>query len=198
VKNWRGIVFTAVLCLVGIGFIWVVSSPPRGIPVKLLPPPTEAPLKVHVIGEVNIPGVYALSVGSRVENAVRAAGGFTDDADENAINLALLLEDGIQIWVPSLTAPPQAEIPFNDNGERNDQRFIPVFGELIDINTASQEELETLPGIGPVIAKTIISYRETEGAFTSIEEIQKVDGIGPTKFETIRDLVTVVGRKIFD
>ena len=190
-NNWRGSIFTAVLCLLAIGLIWLVSSPPRGKSIKLLPPPTVAPLKVHITGEVNIPGVYDLPVDNRVEDAVRAAGGFTDDADERAINLALPLEDGMKILVPSLTKPPHDEMQANENDEKNGQRFMPVLGELIDINKASQEELETLPGIGPVTALAIISYRETEGTFIIIEEIQKVDGIGPAKFDSIKDFITV-------
>ena len=191
-NNWRGSIFTAALCFLAIGLIWLVSSPPRGKSIKLLPPPTVAPLKVHITGEVNIPGVYDLPVDNRVEDAVRAAGGFTDDADERAINLALPLEDGMKILVPSLTKPPHDEMPSNENDEKNGQRFMPVLGELIDINTASQEELETLSGIGPVTALAIISYREAEGAFIIIEEIQKVDGIGPAKFDSIKDFITVI------
>lgn len=190
-NNWRGSIFTAAFCILAIGLIWLVSSPPRGKSIKLLPPPTVVPYKVHVTGEVNIPGVYDLPVGNRVEDAIRAAGGFTDDADERVINLALPLEDGIQILVPSRTKPPNDETPSNENDEQNGKRFMPVLGELIDINTASQEELETLPGIGPVTALAIISYREVEGVFNIIEEIQKVDGIGPAKFDSIKDFITV-------
>jgi len=188
VKSWWRFVLGVIVGLLSAGGIWLASSPPRGKPVQLSAPPTLAPIQIHITGAVYKPGVYTLSVNARVQDAVVAAGGFTDDANPHSINLAAILQDGTQIWVPSVN--PAEEIPEQqryDNGGSNS-----IFsGVLININTATQEELETLPGIGPVIAKEIITYRQTQGDFKSIEELQKVSGIGPTIYEAIQNQITV-------
>ena len=185
-------VWWAALCvtlgLLGTGLIWLASSPPRGNPIQLIPPPTAAPLQVHVTGEVNQPGIYELPVDSRVYDAVQAAGGFTTDANIDAINLAAPLEDGQQVRVPSKLSDQDADL---NQGENEGFRSPPPINALININTASQEILETLPEIGPVTAENIITYRQNEGAFTQIEEIQKVPGIGPINYEGIKDYITV-------
>lgn len=175
--------------MLGTGIVWLVSSPPRGAPIELLPPPTTVPYKVHVAGEVNKPGVYTLSPQSRVEDAVLLAGGFTQNADKDAINLALPIEDGIQIWIPS-KQPTQDD---DYGGERFNDTVNLYNRDLLNINLASQQELEALPGIGPVTAEAIIAFRQDSGSFSTIEEIQKVEGIGPVKFEEIKDLITVNG-----
>jgi competence protein ComEA len=185
-------VWWAALCvllgLFGTGLIWLASSPPRGNPIQLIPPPTAEPLQVHVTGEVNQPGVYELPIDSRVYDAVQAAGGFTLDANAEAINLAAPLEDGQQVRVPSKISNQEPDL---NQGEEEGFRSPPPIYLLININTASQEVLETLPEIGPVTAENIISYRQNEGAFTQVEEIQKVPGIGPITYEAIKDLITV-------
>ena len=192
-KDWKGIVLTIVLVLLATGIIWFISNPPHGEPVQLIPPPTTAPYLVHVAGEVINPGVYPLPPDSRVEDAVLAAGGFKQNADMNAINLALPLQDGIQIWVPPLRSDQDVGNNVENQGSNESERFIPIAFDLININKASQEELEALPEIGPTKAAAIISYRLTEGFFTSIEELQKVSGIGPAIFEIVKDLITVDG-----
>jgi competence protein ComEA len=191
VKNvWREALIV-VLGLLGTGVILIASSPPRGNPIQLLPPPTPAPIQVHVTGAVNQPGVYTLPVNTRVSDAIQAAGGFTDDANDQAINLAAFLQDGLQIWVPS-TIPEQAsEYNAGSQDAYRDQRFQSTIGALININTAPQEVLEALPEIGPKTAENIITYRQIEGFFTSIEDIQKVPGIGPATYEAIKDQITV-------
>jgi competence protein ComEA len=172
------------------GVIWLASSPPRGEPVLLRQPPTIEPIHVHIIGEVEKPGVYYFERGSRVQNAIDLAGGLTEDADDQGINLAALLEDGQQIRIPAKSQP----FTRFDNMEPGDtQSWSPTQEKLlININTADINQLETLPGIGPAIAGEIINYRETEGDFQRIEEIQKVPRIGPSIFENIKDLITVV------
>ena len=180
--------------LAGAGGIWLASSPPRGNPIQLLPPPTPAPIQVYVSGAVANPGVYALPVDSRVKDAIQAAGGFSENANDMAVNLAALLEDGAQISVAAKkpTSEPSTNAGGNQGSEKTEGQPLPSdLGSLININTATQEELESLPGIGPVTAQKIIEYRETNGPFIGIEDIQKVSGIGPVTFEKLRDLITV-------
>jgi competence protein ComEA len=130
-------------------------------------------ISVHVAGAVRTPGVYILSDGSRVQDAIAAAGGALADADIHRLNLAALLSDGQKIYVPA-----------QDNNEGSGGPG------LININTAGLIELETLPNIGPARAQKIIDYRELHGPFSSLEEITKVDTIGPKIFESIKDLIT--------
>ena len=92
--------------LVGAGVLWLASSPPRGAPIQLLPPPTPLPILVHVSGAVNSPGVYTLDPGSRVQEAIQAAGEFRQDAISQTINLAAALQDGSQLWIPSVSDAP--------------------------------------------------------------------------------------------
>jgi competence protein ComEA len=168
--------------------IWVVSRNPRGQAVTLRPVPTEKPIIVHVTGAVPRPGVYALAQGSRVQDAISAAGGFLADAEKTGINLARALEDGEQLDIPyAAGASPVigTEIPPLVLTEPASST------ELININTASQAELETLPGIGPSTAQKIIQYREQNGPFVSTQDIINVPGIGPGTYERIKDLITV-------
>ncbi len=192
-KNWKSAAFGFILGLLGSAVVWLASSPPRGDPIQLQPAPTVGPIQVHVTGAVNHPGVYLLPQKSRIHDALEAAGGFTSDANEQGINLVAPLEDGRQIWVPYL------KITENDSTVDNTSQSQEFTSDsstsqtlhLININTATREELETLPGIGPVIAEAIITYRETKGEFTRIEDIQKVSGIGPATFDDIKTHITV-------
>ena len=127
-------------------------------------------------------GIYELPPGSIVEDAIEAAGGSTADADLGRINLALELQDHQQVYVPrqgEVNPPPSVS---GGSGQS---------GGLIDINTASAAELEALPGIGPSTAQKIIAYREANGPFAAIEDIQNVPGIGPATFEGLKDRITV-------
>jgi competence protein ComEA len=192
-SGYWGILIGLLGGLLATGVILLVSSPPRGKPVELLPPPTAEFLTVHVIGEVVSPGVYQLAPGSHRLEAVQAAGGATQQADLQAINLAALLEDGEQIQVPALPGaapevPPVRSAPVLPSTAPTPAA--PQSG-LIDINTATQAELESLPGIGPVTAEKIIAYRAANGPFQDIEAIQDVPGIGPGLFEKIKNLITV-------
>jgi competence protein ComEA len=131
-----------------------------------------------------------LSQGSRVQDALQAAGGALPEADVELLNLAASVEDGARVHVPvkgETQDPPlksnEIVIPANSNAVTP--------GGLININSASQAELETLPGIGPELAQRIIEHRQANGLFASIEAIQDVSGIGPGKFEEIKELITV-------
>jgi competence protein ComEA len=154
---------------------------------------------VNVSGEVKNPGVYSHSPESRVQDTIQAAGGVTTQGNSSGLNLAALLEDGIRVQVPAQT-PTETPAPITGTNAKEQQNSsqptsppVQSSSTLININTASQEELETLSGIGPATALKIIALREENDSFTSIEEIQKVSGIGPAAFEKIKDFITVNG-----
>ncbi len=188
-KNWRTIAISLVCGLLTAGAIWLVSRLPRGEAVRLNPPPTLKLLAVHISGAVNRPGVYTLPPGSRVKDALLAAGDTSPGADPEALNLAAPLEDGSKIIVPLLNASTATAPSFSTSPAQ------PTTSALspgpININQATQSELESLPGVGPVIAQRIIAYRDENGPFTTTEAIQKVAGIGPVTFERLKDLITV-------
>lgn len=163
--------------------VWVVARNPSGTSVTLRPVPTDKPLVVHITGAVPRPGVYALPEGARVQDAISAAGGFLAEAEKTGINLARALEDGEQLDIPYIEGfTPVIATP--------EEVFVPS-SDLVDINTAAEFELETLPGIGPTTAQKIVEYRETNGPFVSIEDIVNVPGIGPVTYDRIKDLITV-------
>lgn len=157
--------------------------------------PEEQTIFVHVCGEVCQPAVYELPQGSRVFEAVGAAGGFTADAAEDYLNLAGILSDGLRVYVPSVSEVEEGNVPAEADGLIGDPGKDPAqgisSGGKVDLNRASAEELMTLPGVGSAKASAIIAYRERNGAFSSIEEIMKVEGIKEGMFRKIRDLITV-------
>ena len=187
-KTWEAIIFGVLSSLLGTGLLLFINSPPRGEAVQLLPPPTPASIIVHVSGAVKNPDIYTLPPDCRVQDAIDAAGGLLAEADRQAINLAAALQDGVQLRVPTLSdsakAPPVVSSPLTTSIQSSDG--------LININTASQEQLETLPGIGPAKAQAIIDYRQQNGDFADIRDIQNVTGIGPATFESLRDLITII------
>jgi competence protein ComEA len=169
--------------LVG-GILVLLNKPSGGEAIQLKPLPTAAPMVIHVSGEVLQPGVYWLPTNSRVTDAITAAGGLTDKADESGLNLAALLEDGQKIKV---TAKPELLDERTDPGNG----LAPQMVFPLDLNSASQLELESLPEIGPKSALAILTYREEHGPFRTVDELDDVPGIGPGTLQTIRDLVTV-------
>ena len=136
----------------------------------------ETEIYVHVCGCVKKPGVYSLHFGARTQEAINAAGGFSEKANQTAWNLAEVLQDGMQIYV-----------------EQSSQKDLSASQrkDTVNINRASKEDLVTLPGIGESRADAIIARREEKGTFTSIEEIKDVAGIGDGIFNRIKDLITV-------
>lgn len=186
-KDWLKIPFGVLCGLLASGVILLVSQPPRGAFLQLHPPPTAPPIIVHLDGAVKNPGILTLAPGARLKDALEAAGGLLPDADMQNINLAVTLQDGEKIWIPTL--PPQSTSLTTPNVAQ--QPSPERVTKLVNINTASQEELETLPGIGPVLAQRIIAYRTEHGPFKTIEEILNVVGIGSKTFEKIKDLITV-------
>lgn len=137
---------------------------------------------VHVTGQVKNKGIVCLEEGCRVMDAVQAAGGPTDKADLDRINLARVLVDGERIYVPAIGE----EV---DNSAAGDYNM--VGDGKININTADVSDMEKLPGIGPVLARRIVEFREKEGSFKRPEDIMKVSGIGPKIYEGIKDSITV-------
>ena len=197
------------------GVVLVVGRRPPGQAVVLHDPPTPIPLRIHVTGAVVNPGVYALPRDSIVQEAIEAAGGLTTRADTRNLNLAQALVDGDQINIlelpptatltptprptntlaPTITVGPGTPTPTpaatdTPTGVPTSIEVVAA-GGLININTATVAELDTLPRIGPAIAQRIIDYRTTNGPFSSIEQIMNVSGIGPATFAQIRDLITV-------
>ncbi|HBY99580.1 MAG TPA: hypothetical protein DEP84_37530 [Chloroflexi bacterium] len=163
--------------------------------VTMAPTTTPAPLAVFVSGEVAHPDVYFLPPDSRVEDALAAAGGLTAEADPVIVNRAEGVSDGMHIHVPARgTAPTPGPItgtaPNAPREERGGNGGAPGI-RPININTASPEELDQLPGIGPVIAQRIVDYRTANGPFHSIDEVKLVTGIGDKLFTKIKDLIMV-------
>jgi competence protein ComEA len=185
-----GLIVVLVAVLGGAG-LWYARSLPKPVTiaraepgaaqVSASPSPTVV-LIVDVAGAVHQPGVYEFAEGDRVIDAIERAGGPLAKADLSLLNLAAPLTDGTQILVPKAgaagTSPAPAEVPG-------------AAGGLININSASATELETLSGIGEVLAATIVEYRTQNGPFASVEDLMDVSGIGPATLDEIRDQVTV-------
>jgi competence protein ComEA len=136
-----------------------------------------------VAGAVNTPGVYTLPRGSLISDAIAAAGGATNEADLDRINKAMALQDGAQVFVPRLSQPAPTLI--NPPATRAGQAALP--GKLVNLNTASLDELDTLPGVGPATAQRIVEGRP----YGAVEDLLRVKGIGQATFDKLKDSVTV-------
>jgi len=188
-KSVLQIVIGILVGLLIAGGVWLAARGPQGQGVELRPAPTPEPIQVHVAGAVVRPGVYDLPEDGRVQDAVEAAGGFVAEADKNALNLAARLDDGERLDIPYVAGfTPDEESGFVVVSEGTPSS---LFGDLLNINTASVEELDELPSIGPTIAQRIVDYREENGPFASIEDIVNVSGIGQATYNEIKDLITV-------
>jgi competence protein ComEA len=197
IERYRGYIMIVLLCLVFSGVavfllrrpplpqgpvLQIATAPPTFTPVLTSTP---APLRVYVSGAVTHPDVYQLPPGSIVKDAVAAAGGTLPGADLVRINLAQQLFDQQQIHVsragetpPPVSSPAQVQFPSSQS-------------DCVDINSATLEELDGLPGIGPVYGQRIIEYRTAQGRLQNVEELIQIKGIGPATLEKIRDLVCV-------
>lgn len=144
-------------------------------------------ITVYVSGEVNSPGLVELPSDSRIADAIKACGDFTPLADKAKINLAQKLTDGMQIQVSSKTPVINSNEQVNDTNSNSPNNN--SSSNLININTATKEDLDTLPGIGPATAQKIIDYRQEHGNFSSIEDIKNVKGIGEAKFNKMQDKI---------
>jgi competence protein ComEA len=184
-KPWLLVVMGIFIGLLASGVILLVANQPHGQPIVLVTPPTDLPVIVHVSGPVNRPGVYQLPAGSRVEDAITAAGGFSAQADPQSVNLAAGLIDGTKIVI---LAQKTASAP--GTGPTSTVPALSVYLP-IDLNTAAAETLDLLPGIGPAKAQEIVAYRETHGAFASVDDLLAIPGIGPGILEKIRPFLTI-------
>ncbi len=191
-ERYRGYILITVINVIILGVVIVflrrppppelivTSPPPTATP---LPTPTPPPVQVYVSGAVTHPDVYELPTESIVKDAIEAAGGAASEADLDRINLALPVMDGQHIYVPQRgEESPPISPPTESSSTTSGQA-----GGKININTASQSEIETLPGIGPSRAQGIIENRP----YDSIEEIQQVPGIGEVTFQKLKDSITV-------
>jgi len=142
---------------------------------------------VHVLGAVRTPGLFDLPAGSRVMDAVAHAGGVLETADPTGVNLARLLVDGEQLYVPQVGESPPDTLAGAAVGGAGAPG---APGAMVNINTGSLSDLDTLPHVGPVMAQRIIDYRTSNGRFTSVEDLRNVTGVGEKTFEALRDLVT--------
>ena len=155
-------------------------------------------IAVHVVGAVQQPGVYYLAAGSRGDDAVRLAGGATSQADLKRVNLAAVLVDGQQLWIPRAGERiPQNTLPITlpnaVSGAGAPPSAVPSTGvtALVDINQATVADLDRLPGIGPSTARAIVDHRTRNGPFASVDDLLAVRGIGPAKLAELRALVRV-------
>lgn len=187
-KVWVQILIAVLIGLLSAGILILVNGQPRGESITLRPAPTASPIIVYVSGAVKKSGVYSLAEGTRVEDAIVIAGGFLENAYVYNLNLAALLDDGDKISVSFLADQDEAISEKSLTIQEPAQLEI-VFP--INLNTANQLELEALPVIGPSKAQDILTYRESHGPFTSIEQVQNVYGIGPSTFEQIKELIYV-------
>ncbi len=172
-------VILALAVTVAIGIFRSASTPVESVPLdaNIEDPRSTEVIYVHVSGEVAAPGLYILDGDARVVDAIAAAEGFSELADQDAVNLARPLGDGEQLLVPKEGAASEGSAPVGDG--------------RINLNTADASALDSLPRIGEAMAARIIDWRESNGGFTSVEDLLAVPGIGDKMLDALRDLVTV-------
>lgn len=153
----------------------------------------EQTIIVHITGQVKNAGIYELPENARIADAIKAAGGETKNANLNKVNLAFILSDGQKIYIPSKNENEVNEYITSESGDNVivEDNIKGGKSKKVNINNATQEQLEELPGIGPSIAKKIIEYKNQIGKFTSVEQLMEVSGIGEAKYEKIKDYVAV-------
>jgi competence protein ComEA len=206
----RRLLTGGVTALVLAGVAWFIMKP-TPVPIDAFVPqvtsmatPTSlspSQVKVHVAGAVTSPGVYQLSSSARVVDAITAAGGALRSADLESINLAQTLTDTEQVYVPvKKVSRPRVTIAPRLRPQRTSPTTIPASSggaatmpstKLVNLNTATAAELDSLTGVGPSTAKAIIAYRAKKGSFSKVEDLLNVPGIGPAKLAAMRDEVTV-------
>lgn len=211
----RNVVFIALALLAAVGAAVFYVRQPSQEPIAIipaqetatpaptatpLPPPTftPAPVRIYITGAVQNSDVYFLPAGSIVKDVIEAAGGFAPNANRDGINLALELQDQQQIHVPieGEDNPPPPIQGGSDNPKANESQqspgqVQPASDGVINLNTATLDQLDTLPGIGPAIAKRIIEYRDSIGGFTTVDQITQVSGIGEATFAKIKEQITI-------
>jgi competence protein ComEA len=198
--SWLILIAGVLIGLLAGGAVLLISLPERGNPVVLNPAPsptpsrlpgptpTQKPIAVQIKGQVAKPGIYTLKNEARLADLLRLAGGITQLADDNRVNEALLLCDGDYIYIPAVNEkiPETAK-----NAPGNFQSGTLQYDYPLDLNTASQAALESLPGIGPTKAADIIAFREQIGRFETVDALVNVPGIGPTTLDAVREYLFV-------
>lgn len=172
------------LAALGFALFLLIASRGEAVeapPIKIVENAAKKTLFIHVAGEVKRPGVYPVIQGSRVVDAIKAAGGAKTGIELSQVNLARVLVDGEQIYLSKESAA-------KSSSNRAKQK---AFNGVVHINRATVSEFDSLDGIGPVIAKRIVKYRETNGPFVDIADLQKVDGIGAKTFEKMKDRLSL-------
>ena len=209
IKQKIGLILAALLIVI-LAFIWLFSiygnDPPKNEIKKSQESNNEIEFKlgikekenktimVDISGEIITPGVVKLPEGSRIIDAITAAGGKTEDADLSKVNLAYILDDGVQLYIPRYNEKLEKEIVQTEPGVGIIQEGINTTSKKdskVNINTANKEKLATLPGIGEGTAEKIIEYRSKTGKFKTIDEIKKIPGIGESKFKSLKDKTTI-------
>lgn len=212
------VVAVAVLVVVGMAFLRSASPAPRltlpkaepgsapvaegsgGASGSTVPGTTPLTVTVHVAGAVVHPGVYAVPAGGRVTDAILAAGGPSADGDAEQLNLAAKVSDGDRVYVPKQgEQAPAPAVGSSGSGSGSASASASASGGKaggapagpVDLNAATAEQLEALPGVGPATSKAILAYRSAHGRFRSVTELLDVPGIGPAKLEALRPLVKV-------
>lgn len=148
-------------------------------------------MKIHITGQVNNPGIIELEIGSRISDAIEKAGGLTGTANLDNVNLAYSLEDGQKLYIPSIEENNTVYIEEGIDEAIVETTSFSGSSKIININKASETELQEIPGIGPAMAQKIINYRDENGKFKTIEDIKNVSGIGDKKFENIKEYISV-------
>ena len=146
---------------------------------------------IHVAGAVANPGLYTLPEDSRVNDAIEAAGGFSENANKDSLNLARVLTDGEQVNVPVVQSENASALESDAGSGDGSTVASAAVSSKVNINTASEADLDALPGIGPSTAKKIVADRTANGSFKSIDDLSRVSGIGDKKLEALRDYITV-------
>jgi competence protein ComEA len=191
-KRWTIVIVLAVLLIAGSFYgSWQKNTSSEAVSggrQQDNPRPAGGEIVVYLSGAVHRPGLYKLKPGSRVVDAIEAAGGLAAVADSHRVNLAQSVKDGMHIYVPSTipSAPAWGNPPASSAAAAVSQT-----SDRISINTAEKGELEKLPGIGPALAERIIDYRQTNGPFHETAELKKINGIGDAKFKRIKDKITL-------
>ena len=176
--------------------ILIITNPSPTLTATLAPTSTAtpAPVRIYITGAIVKPDVYFLPAGSIVKDVIKAASGLTQEADLEQFNQALELKDQQHIHIPRLgekNAPPPVQDGATVEQTLPDSSATNSPARLVNINTASLEQLDTLPRIGPTLAQNIVTYRESHGGFKNIEEIKEVSGIGESAFKQLKTLITV-------
>ncbi|HSN93821.1 MAG TPA: ComEA family DNA-binding protein [Anaerolineaceae bacterium] len=189
-KPWQHILLGILLGLLFAGMILLLILPQRGTPIPLVTvtpksggnsTPEVKTIKVELAGAVNRPGVYDLPEGIHLVDAIDIAGGKTAEADLSKLNLAMILKDGQKVTIPTTNTQNSTTV----NG-------ILGLNNLLDINTATADQLMALPQIGELKAQAILTYRNDHGRFQSLEDLMEVPGIGESIFEAVKHLITII------